>query len=226
MKRLLIICILIVSVIFISGCTSEEKTETPMSSQNSQESDTESTGSILKSSDVSGYTSSGHRFLSVKKNALYVPEPERNSNALIPVGWDSRSGAVEYTDTLRMGYRNVGEEIWWRTESGKGLMVSVNKFDSDPDSSLIELFNELKEKSERASEVLNSAQLDIMDIGDPKIGDYSYYFATIDTTTDIQHTKLYFIHGNTGVTVDAIDEKGISKSTAIRVAKIIEDRLD
>ena len=49
MKKSLIICILIVSVIFISGCTSEEKTnsetltlsETQISSENNQESNTQ-----------------------------------------------------------------------------------------------------------------------------------------------------------------------------------------
>ena len=218
MKKSLIICILIVIVIFISGCTSEEKTETPMSSQNTQESDTQSTASILKSNEVSGFTLEYNKFYSIPKNTLYVPPDCGIWRRTI------HRGADKYTDTLRMGHRNVGEESHWIDQSGKELFISVGKFDSDPDSSLIESFNAMKGLYEQASaDELASAGYDF---GNPNIGDYSYYVAQINPDTDVQGTELIFIHGNTYVLMYVVDEKGISKKTAIRIAKIIESRLD
>ncbi|MCK5216543.1 MAG: hypothetical protein KAJ93_02080 [Methanosarcinales archaeon] len=221
MRKLLIICIFIIGIVFISGCTSDENAEKPMSSETCQESDTQSIDLIIKPSEVSGFTLEYHKFYSVPKNTLYVPP------GLGFMGGGKSSfhrGADSYTDTLRMGHRNVGEESSWRDKSGKELFISLDKFDSDPDSLLIESFNLMKEGYESASaEELASAGIDF---GNPDIGDDSYYIARINPDTDVQTTAIQFIHGNTFVLMYVVDEKGISKKTAIRIAKIIKSRLD
>jgi len=219
MKKLLIICILIVSIIFISGCASDEQASSDIStsSQSNQESDTQSTGSILKLSDVSGLNSEYYKFYSVPKNMLYVPSEYGISG---PENMIHR-GTNEYTDTLRVGYRNVGEESRWSDQSGKKVIISVVKFDSDPNSSLMESFTKEKEVWGQGSE-----KSDELYISDPHIGDYSYYLSYISPDTDLQEIKLKFIHGNTYALVMVEDEKGISEKTAIRIAKIIESRLD
>ena len=214
MNELLIICILIIGIVFISGCTSDEQVSSEISTsfQSTQESDTQSTGSILKSSDISGLTLDYNKFYSVPKNTLYLPTGL--------MGSDVHDGADEYTDTLRMGHRNVGEESHWIDQSGKDLLISIGKFDSNPDSSLIEQFNWLKNFIE------NHPMGEPDDFGDLNIGDYSFYAATINPDTDVESTVIIFTHSNTYVFISVVDEEGISKKTAIRIAEIIESRLD
>ena len=142
------------------------------------------------------------------ENGIYIPE-----NRL-------RDGTTEYTDTLRLGHRNVGENSQWSDKSGKQVTISVVKYDSDPNSSLIESFTKDKEIWEEISEE------SLYSISDPHIGDHSYYSSYISPDADVQAIQLKFIHGNTYVFVTVTDEKGISEKTAIRIAKIIESRLD
>ena len=70
MKKLLIICILIVSLVFISGCASDEQTSSEIitSSQNNQESDTQNPELIIKQSDVPGLSLNGYNFYAVPKS--------------------------------------------------------------------------------------------------------------------------------------------------------------
>lgn len=212
-----IIFILILSIMFISGCVDEEKTEIPMKSQNTQESNTLPTGSILRSSDVLELTLISNNFYSVPKNTLYTTPDQWIM--MSSRGWDFYRGAKQYTDTLLMGYRNVGEDIYWRDQSGKELSISVVKYDSDPDSFLIGWVNPT---------LLSDAELEALgaDISDPNIGDYSRSVTSINPDTDVHYTEIRFVHDTTFVVVSATNEKGISKKTAIRIAKIIEARLD
>jgi len=234
MKKSLIICILIIGVIFISGCTNEEQTETPISSQNSRESATEPTGSILKSGDVIGFTFSYH-FYAVPKNTLFVCNND-NVKSLGGIGGNlplNKFGAKGYTDTLPLGYRNVGEDYTWDDQSGKLVSVSVIKYDSDPDSLLIETFTNTKERQEKQfaefkelGELEKQEEYGDSDVSDPQIGDISYFVSLTDPETDIQLARIAFIHDTTHVSVMVADEKGISKETAIRISKIIEKRLN
>jgi len=68
-KKLLVICILIISIIFITGCIDDEKMETgtTTSSQDNHESDTQTTDSILKQGDVPGLTLSSCTLFAVPK---------------------------------------------------------------------------------------------------------------------------------------------------------------
>jgi len=70
MKKLLLICILIVSVIFISGCTSDEQASSDIStnSQSNQISDTQNSELIIKQSDVPKLTLVNYKFFAVPKS--------------------------------------------------------------------------------------------------------------------------------------------------------------
>ncbi|KAF5417016.1 MAG: hypothetical protein C5S48_01305 [Candidatus Methanogaster sp.] len=105
MKKLLLICILITSIIFIAGCIGEEKTDTdtPASSQISQESDDQTPDLILKPNDVPELTLSSSELWAVPKNTLYVV-PQNTLNIL-----GNATNRKSYGDTLPIGYRNVGE---------------------------------------------------------------------------------------------------------------------
>lgn len=214
MKKLLIICILIISIVFISGCTNNEKTnsETSIDTPSNQKSDAQTPDLIIKSSDVPELTLNSHTFYSVPKNTLYIPSNDGgrgSSNTL-------NHYADKYTDTLRLGHQNVGEESQWYDQSGKQVHISVAKYDSDPNSSLIKMITLDKQYYQMISE----------NNGDPHIGDHSFYVAYIDPDTDIQVTQLSLIHDTTYVWISVVDEEGISKETAIRIAKIIDSRLD
>jgi len=227
MKKLLIISILIFSVIFISGCISDEKTdnetssdektdnETSPDSQINQNLDTQSVDLIIKSKDVPGLTlSQNYHFFAVPENTLFVSD-------------DNEIDRKRYTNTLPIGYRNVGEESTWRDQSGREVTVVLMKYDSN--SGLVELFSNeteiidkrLKENSKDAIE--NGVKLDS---GESNIGDCSYYFTSTDTNTDIEHTCIFFINKNKGVTVMVIDEEDKSFNEAMRIAKLVKSRLD
>ena len=213
-KKLLLTCILILGIIFIAGCIGEEKTdtETPTSHQINQESDTQTTDSILKPSDVPGLTlDPNYEFLAVPKNTLFVQGNETNLK--------------KYKDALPIGYRNVGEDSQWKDQSGREVRVGLARYDSEP-STLIEYCANAADYYEKE---LGEGRLSIeydWDWGDPHIGDYSFYRTTTDHNTGIQRTLLSFVYNNNYAGVDVTDEEGKSKKEAIRIAKIIKSRLD
>ena len=112
MRKLLIICILIVSVIFISGCTSDETNlESSTSSQTSGQSDL-----ILKSSDVPGF---------VLQEYSFVAYPEGISYKL-----NDTKFLTQYKDVLPEGKRNVGQYMKWEDKTVGGLTVSITNLNS------------------------------------------------------------------------------------------------
>ena len=141
MKKLLIICILIVSIVFITGCTSNEQANSEISSdyQTIQKSDTPDL--IIKSSDVSGLSLVDYKFYSVSKSGFYDGESR---------GINSK----EYTDALPLGNRNVGGCSIWKDESGRGVAVDIHKYDSDSgfNKEINELESNIKEWNQLDSE--------------------------------------------------------------------------
>jgi len=207
MKKLLIICILIVSIIFITGCTSNEQANSEISSdyQTIQKSDTPDL--IIKSSDVSGLSLVDYKFYSVSKSGFYDGESR---------GINSK----EYTDALPLGNRNVGECSIWKDESGRGVAVDIHKYDSDSG------FN--KEINELESNIKESNQLDSESkaIGSLNIGDYCYYKYVGASSPDVLHVELVLFHKNNRIYIEVNDEKEKSLDEATRIAEIVESRLD
>jgi len=223
-KKLFLTCILILGIILIAGCIGEEKTnpETPASHQITQESDTQTANSILKLSDVPGLTlNPDSEFWAVPKNMLYVV-PKIPLNIV-----GNGTNRKRYRDTLPIGYRNVGENSLWTDQSGRSVRIFLSKYDSDPNSELIESFTDLKDNFEEEYVAKREYEPNTdYEGGDPHIGDYSVYGTQTDTNTDIQITQISFVYNNNWVNVFVEDEKGKSKKEAIRIAKIIKSRLD
>lgn len=210
-KKLLVICILIISIIFITGCIDDEKmeTRTTTSSQDNHESDTQTTDSILKQGDVPGFTLSSCTLFAVPKNA---------------VDFEDR---IRYVDTLPIGYKNVGEDSSWIDQSGREIRVELDKYDVyqstyDMNQSTYE---EFKDRILGPRKEMYKSSFDYEE-GDPHIGDYSFYYAYTDKNTEIQTTVIYSIYNYNYIRVYAVDDKDESKKEAIRIAKIIESRLD
>jgi hypothetical protein len=156
MKRLLIIVILIVSIIFISGCTSDEQanSEISTSSQSNQESDAQTSNLIIKSSDVPGLSLVDYGFFAVPKSTPdfhtdFHPNlgegygddwklDDLDENYLSGLAmsvifmsshpkYDDMQG---YDDVLPLSARNIGQQSIWKDESGREVSVNLMKFDS------------------------------------------------------------------------------------------------
>ena len=205
MKRLLIICILIVCVIFISGCTDKEKTnlETSIDSQNNQKSDTQNPDLIIKPSDVPELRLLSYQYFAYPKSESWV---EVITPHAVPGKY--------YEDTLPIGYRYAGQFSKWGDDSGREVNFMLAKYDSN--SGFIDHFNEIQRVNNLKKEIQN------FNDGDPKIGDNSYYFTTKDI---VEITELQFTHKNDHIFIGVTDEAD-TLNEAIRLAKIIESRLD
>ncbi|MCD4807185.1 MAG: hypothetical protein K8R13_06380 [Methanococcoides sp.] len=214
MKKLLIICILIVSVIFISGCTSDEQASYDFStgSQSNQESDSQNPELIVKQNDVPELTLEDYDFYAVPKNTVYT------------VG---QGGLKTYTDTLELGYRKVGEQSTWQDQSGRSVQVTLMKYDSN--TGLMQFWETATRFDTMSKEELKSMEETSgsnIDFGHLNIGDNSYYISSIDINTGIESTVIFIIHKNNFATVSVIDEKDKSYSKALRIAKLVKSRLD
>lgn len=150
-------------IVFIAGCIGEEKTDTdtPASHQNNQESDDQTTDSIVIQSDVRGLTlDPNYHFFAVPKNTLYV---------------FGNLTDLTYGATLPIGYRNVGEKSRWTDQSGRVVRIILYKYDSNP-STTIEYITNLKgtSKEEFIIEFVGELGSGIdINWGDPHIGDCS-----------------------------------------------------
>ena len=211
MKKILIICVLIISFVFISGCTIEDKTnsETFSDSQINQQSDTETPDLIIKPRDVPGLSLEYYTFTAVPKSSIFTKDSHNFEEI------------EKYEDVLPLGTRNVGESSIWRDKSGRELWVGGSKFDSI--SGLKEEIETMQQNAELAKDRESMNDVDIFNFGDPNIGDTSFY---TEAGSDVIRTDLTFIYKNNYVSIMNLDEKAKSKNEAIRIAKIIKNRLD
>lgn len=214
MKKLLLTCILIASIIFITGCIGEEKTntETSTSDQINQESDNQVPDLILKPNDVPKLTLTDYSFKAVSKSATYDLNNTDGSS---------------YRDVLPLGMRNVGQGSEWEDESGRRVRVDISKFDSNLDS---EAFSEAWDK--QVDEYTNyvdqhpqEAKESALIMGNPNIGDASFYMS-LGYNPDVEQNSLQFTHKNYVVGIEVVDEKDKSIKEAKRIAEIIKSRLD
>ena len=247
-KKLLLTCILIMSIIFIAGCIGEEKTntETPASSQISQESDDQTPDLILKPSDVPGLTLRQYHFLAVPKSTEPIfskwPYYEINETNffvifILPYVHEMNGLSIEYQTAIPLGMRNYGQYSEWGDESGRRIEVHLVKFDSTSVSEyFIKAWDEAAEYINQHPNIedrdswLRGDSLDHMvnNKVDVTIGDYCYYYPSLDrqNNPDVEKIDLVLTHKNYHVTISIIDEKDKSKKEAIRIAKIIKSRLD
>lgn len=204
MKRLLVI-FLIFSIIFISGCTTEEKTN---SFQNNQQSDGNIASLIIEPNELPGLDLGYYKFFAVSKSNVYT--------------FENQSGVKEYEDVLPLGTRNVGQSSAWADKSGRIVQVGFQKYDSN---------SGLKEQITVYNETLRNNLFEeydeLLDVGNSNIGDSCEYFSQIyNNQPEISQTVLKFVYKNYIVGVMVVDEKAKSKNEAIRIAEIVESRLD
>ncbi len=214
MKRLLPIFILIVSVAFVAGCISGEKasdTKTSTDTQTNQKSVAETSDFIIKQSDVPGLTLDESGFLGYSKSRPFILPI--NNSFFYKCNIENPNCAKE----LPIGNRNVGQFSFWKDTSGRFLGFKLSKFDTNSDA--ISYIN-------REIEICNKYPKDLSDFScaSPNIGENSYYEYRVDK--DIGSVRLDFLHKNYYVFITYTDEKEKTLKEAIRIAKIVEGRLD
>ena len=224
MKKLLLTCILIVGIVFIAGCIGGEKTDagTPASSQISQESDAQTTDSILKQKDVPGREFKDYKIFSAPKS----------SNVIL--GTDYMSDRSHYeTET-----KKIGEISEWRHDGrNQAVVFYYMKYDSNENfptrgSNFLVCYGVMFYNQSYLEELKNTdhdPNIDIFDYEYPDIGDYSLY--TIGKVKsryadDIYTATLMYTYKNYIVFVKVIDDEEHSRSEAFRIAKLTESRLD
>lgn len=202
MKNSLIICILIVSVIFISGCTGDGQTDA----------DDLSPDLIIKPSDVPGLTlDDGYTFYAVEVNTVFVDGGKFD----------------RYTDNLSTGYRNVGEKSKWEDQSGRILRVELLKYDSN--FGLENIISQMKYVSDTKAEEIKSDEAEYgvkIEFGEPNIGNHSFYVSSTDVETGVQSTNVYFVYNNNIAVVDVTDKGKKSYNDAIRISKLMISKLN
>jgi len=245
MKKLLIIGILILSVILISGCTSDEQASSDIStsSQSNQKSDTQNPELIIKQSDVPGLTLSSYNFYAVPKstpdmsiddfNITEVNETTAMIVLMLPnLLSSSRIYDLQtYGNVLPLGTRNVGQISSWKDESGREVSAYLIKFDSSKSysKSYAEAWGFLEDYAKKNPEQIsdNGPLGNINNKVDLNIGDYSYYISQQDQSNlNIQITTLVFLYKNNYVLIEVKDETDDSVNEAIRIAKKIKSRLN
>lgn len=208
-KKPLILFVLL-ACLLISGCVGGED-------ESVSETDSESgitPDVIIDSSDVPGLNLDNYYFYAVPESDIYTH--------------NSSSGST-YKDALPSGTRNVGEKSYWMDESGQhAVAVEIERYDSD------EGLEAMFENGKEWMEILR--KLDPQDANLPwaeyeddtcNFGTNGYYQtkSSLDEP-DISRTNILFMTSNNElVTINVRDETGKDRDEAMRIAKIVEERL-
>lgn len=212
MKKLLIICILIITVVLISGCTSDEKSNSETSTGDAQIPDV-----IIKSDDVHG--------IPFKYSLLYVV-PQNNNITFNGISFPDLD-ATKSDDVLPAGTKKVGENWYW--DNGEGRMSHIIYIKYDSTDNFITwtdgLLFDVKDWKSKGT---------LIDYGNPEIGDFSIwtesdeidYGKSEEIDKNIHATEVIFTYKTFIVRLSVIDDKEKSRDEALRIARLIKDRLN
>lgn len=215
MKKLSVGCIIFVGVILISGCIGGEKTssETSQVSPTTQQSDTQNHDLILKLSDLP----EGFKFDNYNSKNYAVPK------SCVVNYWNASPGCEirEYHDNLPIGNRLFGSKLGYFDNYGRGIDVDYEIYDTN--AGLREAIDQMK----TAADYQAKERGQDIKMGNPNIGEYSLWIAGNRTDNpDIIDTVISFVDKNSLVKIKVEDEKDKSLNEAMRIAKIVDSRLD
>jgi hypothetical protein len=214
-----VIVLMIFSVV-LSGCLQQDKatispTTTPQGAS--------TPSAVLESSGSNPYVAqSDVKGLTLKMNGYTAAAESANYNI------STRSTMKQYTDTLPLGMRNVGQLSAWRDDSGKTISVSVDKFDST--DGFQQYFAGMVKSCDRqlkTEEWKTRGDTVEYGCGQANIGDQSYYaYSVAKNTPDVKQVLVYYSKGNYFVSVNIVDLKKLSYNEAIELAGKISGRLN
>ena len=216
MKKLLLICIIIVGIVFIAGCIGGEKvtdSKSSTDSQTNQKSDVQIPDFILKSSDLpSGFVYYNSLKAAILKSDYCLIKDISDGSLQKKNGYSTKP--YQYGD-LGTDYRDyMGSIMYVLNDKGqikKSVKVDYYIFDSS------EGLKEHIEKIEKSNSPLT---------GLPNIGDYSTWVdEEYKSDTDLLISYVSFASKSNLVIVTVLDEKDKVHEEALRIAKIVKEDL-
>lgn len=221
MKKILIICILIVCIIFISGCTSEENTNSETST-NSQTSDI-----LIKPSDLpKGYFSSEYTTYAISQGDSFVMLTD-----IVSVITSSINSKNKYEGDIPRGKKRIATTF--KLGNYDSIKMSVLIFEFDSNSGLKEYISEMESSIIESQKYYETTPYpDFYKIEPSSVGDYSlqYFYGSYDESGEKYYgevgnfkfcSKNYLVQISTSP-----DEKETIQEETLKVAKAIKSRLD
>lgn len=209
-KKILLICILIVSMIFISGCIGEEKTDTgtPTSSQISIDSQTSDL--LIKPSDLpKGYYTSEYTTYAISNGESFEIRPNFNY-------YDSINSDDKYEGDIPKGKKRVVTSFRVTNDDNSIRRIDVIICESDSSSRLKELIEYYISESKKA---YGSKERGLIETN--LVGDNSFLVLSGSSANLIFTFKNYLITIQTQAY-----GKGPVREETLKVAKAIERGLD
>jgi hypothetical protein len=203
MKKLLFICVFIIGIVFIAGCIGGEKATDTKSTdaQTNQKTVAGATDFIIKQSDVPGLSLKQGCFVAYSKSSPF------NFTSTMVGDYNCYGAPAGTATTLPLGTRYVGQHSQWEDASGRSLRVILYEYDSTSDIFISYIIARGKKS------------------GSANVGDYSSYIVG-SRTPDIEGGSLEFLKKNHYVSISVTDEKGKVLNEMMRIAKIVDSRLD
>ena len=178
MKKLLIICILIVSVIFISGCTSEDKTNSE-NATNSHTSDP-----LIRPSDLpKGYYSSEYTTFAISRGNSFTVQ---NYGDI----YDIINSENMYEGDIPSGKKRI-LTIFKLTNNDNNLPMNVFIYEFDSNSGLQDYFSSVESESKKQNEEYKN----MWDTNDVSNLSCEYDFE-INLVGDYSVQSTYFVQDN------------------------------
>jgi len=201
MEKLLLLILISIMGILVAGCISGE-TKT----------DTKTQSIIINQMDVPGLSLKEYYFMSIPESRTFIYGKGDDSGNV--------NGLEKYNDALPKGARHIGQSSYWADESGRKVRVLLLWYDSSTE--FRDIFVKTLDNYKQHSKELEDQGVEV---DDPDIGDYSFYYISPDSQPENLNVRLYFTYKNYYTKIEVIDIKDKSLDNAIRIAEIVEKRL-
>lgn len=209
MKKLLIICILIVSLVFISGCTGEEKANAQTSTESSSSEHVINPTTILKGYQSSGYTT-------IATNEMNSCIYDFSGSGDLNLGTYGNA----YEGPLPSGQKRTGTYFRFSNEDN-GVSMTIQIGESDSDSKFEDSFNDKLNVHDGFSIKGNYYNLETN-----LVGDYSF-LGSSDWGDEVMNV-LTFSHENYIVSIYSLGTEqsmDLRRTEMLKVAKKIKSQL-
>lgn len=221
MKKLLLICVIVLGIVFVGGCIEGEKATTSTVTDDSQ-----SSGNLLNPSNLlKGYYSSNYITCAISKAESFEIRPNFSP-------YDVCSDKNLYENDIPAGKKRVATRFNLANEDNT-IQMQVMIFESDSNSKLKEFISQMEEDQP-------SIRNDKRNVTRGSVGDFSFQYSIGYIGEYSEYTREYsgwassmiwFSVKNRVVSLKAGSlRKGVSQekiqTETLKVAKAIKDKID
>ena len=240
MKKLLLICVLLVGIIFISGCIGEKKINSKTSTDSHTSIDSQTSEPLIRASDLpKGYYCDSYTTYTIPQFESFEIRPNFNYNYII-------NSKNEYEGDIPKGKKRIATRFRV-TNDDSNIQMNVLILESDSNSKLKEYISELesvairlKDASEQTNSrsILRGGDLREIEVETDLVGDNS--ILTLKSHKSVDESGDEYLYGvsacltftskNYVVSISGSDanarEKETMRKETLKVAKAIESKLD